>query len=220
MPAKKNLIVFDIDGTLTDSVTLHQAGFIDALKKLGIAEIDEDFHSYKHHTDLYIARTIYESALEKHFDTGMIALFEDNLYNSIAAGDMQEIKGAKQFVDFIEKETSFGVCYATGSMYRPAQFKLGKIDIDFDPMQLVASNHSEERAIIVQAAIDNAYRYYNAAHFDRIISFGDGLWDLQTAQQLHLEFVGIGAKNKAALEAAGMQLHLDDYRTFDPAIFN
>lgn len=133
---------------------------------------------------------------------------------------MQEIKGAKQFVAHIEQETTFGVCYATGSMHRPAAFKLEKIGIGFDPLQLVASNHSEERAAIVQAAIRNAGSYYGTAQFDRIIAFGDGIWDLKTAQQLAIGFVGIGDKNKAIMEAAGMEIHESDYTTFDLAFFN
>lgn len=221
MQEKRNLVVFDIDGTLTDSVGTHQAGFIAALKKMGVAEMDENFHAYKHHTDLHIARTIYESALQKHFDPAALALFEDNLYQGIAlAGAMQEIPGARQFVDFLEKETSFGVCYATGSMYKPAQFKLEQIGIGFDALQLVASNHSEERAAIVQAAIAKAQQYYRTTRFERIIAFGDGLWDLHTAQLLHLEFVGVGAKNKTVLEAAGMQTHLEHYLAFDPSMLN
>lgn len=60
MPEKTNLIVFDIDGTLTDSVAIHQAGFVQALKHLGVTAMDENFHAYKHHTDLHIARSIYE----------------------------------------------------------------------------------------------------------------------------------------------------------------
>lgn len=221
MPAKKSLIVFDIDGTLTDSVALHQTGFIYALQTLGVTAMDENFHSYKHHTDLHIARTIYESATNRHFGPDTIALFEDHLYNSIAAAkDMQEIKGARQFVTYLEQETAYGVCYATGSMQRPAQFKLEKAGIGFDARQLVASNHAEERASIVQAAIDKALLYYNVTRFDRVIAFGDGLWDLKTAQQLNLEFVGIGAKNKQLMEAAGMLWHMDDFSAGNFAFLN
>lgn len=221
MPAKKSLIVFDIDGTLTDSVAIHQAGFIQALKTLGVAAMDENFHAYKHHTDLHIARTIYESVLQRHFDRDAIALFEDHLYNCITTTeDIPEIKGARQFIAYLEKETDYGVCYATGSMQRPAQFKLEKAGIVFHPEQLVASNHAEERESIVQAAIDKALQYYDVTHFDRTIAFGDGLWDLKTAQQLNLEFVGIGVKNKHLMEAAGMQWHMDDFSAGSFAFLN
>jgi beta-phosphoglucomutase-like phosphatase (HAD superfamily) len=221
MPEKKNLIVFDIDGTLADSVAIHQAGFVHALKYLGVAAIDENFHNYQHHTDLHIARSIYESAFQKQFDSATRNQFEDRLYHNIAAsGAIQEIKGAKQFVAHIETETTFGVCYATGSMQRPAAFKLEKIGIGFDPLQLSASNHTEERAAIVQTAIRNACAYYGTTQFDRIIAFGDGIWDLKTAQQLAIGFVGIGDKNKMLMEAAGMKIHKSDYMTFDLAFFN
>lgn len=221
MPAKKNLVVFDIDGTLTDSVTQHQAGFVQALQQLGVQEINQDFHAYKHHTDLHIARTIYEAALPARFDTAAVSRFESLLYDHIAAaGSLQEIKGAKQFVTFLEKETDFGVCYATGSMLRPAVFKLQAAGITFDPVQLATSNYREERAAIVQEAIRNARLYYNQSEFEKIIAFGDGIWDLKTAQELGVGFVGIGVKNKTAMEAAGMQWHGNDFTELDTAILN
>ena len=58
---KNNLIVFDIDGTLTESVEIHQKGFINALTHLGVQNIDSNFKEYKHHTDSFIAKEIYEN---------------------------------------------------------------------------------------------------------------------------------------------------------------
>ena len=48
---KKNLIVFDIDGTLTDSVKLHHKVFTEMLHKIGVREIKSEYKSFKHHTD-------------------------------------------------------------------------------------------------------------------------------------------------------------------------
>ncbi|PSK91130.1 HAD family hydrolase [Taibaiella chishuiensis] len=221
MRPKKHLIVFDIDGTLTDSVTVHQAGFIAALKQLGVTEVSHNFHTYKHHTDLHIARCLYESALQQAFDATVISRFDTLLADYIvAAGLPAEIKGAKRFVTYLEQETDFGVCYATGSMHGPAVLKLRAAGIGFAPLQLAASNLYEERGAIVQAAIDNACTYYGVRSFDRIIAFGDGLWDLKTAQALGIGFVGIGPIHKTALEAAGMAVHWNDFEAFDPLFLN
>lgn len=45
----------------------------------------------------------------------------------------------------------------------------------------------------------------------RIISFGDGLWDLKTANNLSLEFIGIGCSNEAVLKGSGMKKHYADF---------
>ena len=52
---------------------------------------------------------------------------------------------------------------------------------------------------MVLDAIERAKAYYNISKFDEIISVGDGIWDLKTAQNLDLNFIGIGLKNKELL---------------------
>lgn len=57
---KNKLAIFDIDGTLTDSIDIHQAAFRGALELVGVTEYDGNWGNYKHHTDSYIFRAIYE----------------------------------------------------------------------------------------------------------------------------------------------------------------
>lgn len=214
MQQKKNLIVFDIDGTLTDTVAMHQSAFKQALQLIGVGEFNDQFGSYKHHTDSHIAKVIYEYSSNRLFNESISQQFENHLYEFTVKNSIAEISGARSLVQYIEKETNIGVCYATGSMNRPAILKLEKIGIDFNPMQLVASNHIEEREGIVEAAIQNAQLHYQVEKFDRIISFGDGLWDLKTANNLSLEFVGVGDVNIEVLKANGMKKHYSDFSRF------
>lgn len=210
MAVKKNLIVFDIDGTLTDTVAAHQTAFKKCLELIGIEKFNDAFGSYLHHTDTHIARTIFEHATGRAFDAPMVQTFEDYLCETIGPNEIKEIAGAKRLVDFLEQETDFGVCYATGSLKRAAQLKLERIGISFDPIQLVASNEIEERERIVQTAIAHAKKHYKVAAFDRILSFGDGLWDLKTAKNLSLEFVGVGPSHYQLLRDHGMEKHFHD----------
>jgi phosphoglycolate phosphatase-like HAD superfamily hydrolase len=216
MMEKKNLIVFDIDGTLTDTVQLHQSAFIQSLKQLNVKEIDTNFKEYKHHTDSYIAKIIYEKYTNKLFDEKRIMEFENFLLQNISKQDiLSEIVGAKKIIDFLEKETNYGVCYATGSLFKPAEYKLNKIGIDFNQKQLVASNHILDREGIVNSAIVNAKEYYKRERFETIISIGDGIWDLKTARNLSLDFIGIGKANKENLIQNGAEIYLNDLSEFD-----
>jgi phosphoglycolate phosphatase-like HAD superfamily hydrolase len=215
MPQKKNLIVFDIDGTLTDSVKIHQSAFITALQQLGVTEIDSNFKAYKHHTDSYIAKVIYEKSTNLSFDEKKIAEFERLLFENISHEPITEINGALKTIAYLEKETDFEVCYATGSLLKPAEYKLNQIGIQFSPKQLVASNSIFERENIVQTAIENAKEFYKIENFDTIISIGDGLWDLVTAKNLSLEFVGVGSLNREILIENGTKIHLNDLTAFD-----
>ena len=212
--AKKNLIVFDIDGTLTDTVAIHQNAFRKSLQSIGIPEFSNSFGTFKHHTDSHIVKTIYESTFHQNCDKTIIEEFEEYLYKEIVQHRIEEIKGAKKVVEELETNTDFGVCFATGSLYKPAVLKLERIGINFNSLQIVASNELEEREQIVNKAIEKSKAYYKTEHFDRIISFGDGLWDLITAHNLAIDFVGIGQTNIDTLKNKGMKKHYPDFEHF------
>ncbi|MDM1045659.1 HAD hydrolase-like protein [Myroides sp. 1354] len=211
---KKNLIVFDIDGTLTNTVHLHQMAFKKGLQSIGVSTFNDAFSTYKHHTDLHIARVIYESSTGNPFLPATLHTFETFLYEEIKQETILEINGAKKLIEKLELHTDFGVCFATGSLYQPATLKLNRIGVSFNPLQLVASNTIEERENIVNQAIHNAKQYYSTSQFDRIIAVGDGLWDLLTAKNLNLEFIGIGTSNREIMQANGMLTHFEDLQDF------
>lgn len=207
---KKNLIVFDIDGTLTESVKIHQKAFTEMLTEIGVEKINSEFKSFKHHTDWFIAKSIYESDKKENISELKISEFEKGLTEKISSEIIKEIKGAKKLIEHIEKNTEYGVCYATGSLLRPAKYKLESIGINYNEKLLIASDNIYEREKIVSKAIDNAKEFYCIEKFNRIISIGDGLWDLVTAKNLNLEFIGIGLANKKILEENGANLIFQD----------
>ncbi|BDS13185.1 HAD family hydrolase [Aureispira anguillae] len=216
MSSKKNLVVFDIDGTLTDSVAVHQHCFRVALQQFGVADVTMNFGTFKHHTDSFIAKEIIEHSTTTVFNTSEVAQFETFLMEELLkAESIPEIKGAKQIIEFLENETNYAICYATGSLRRPAAYKLECIGIEFQDWQLVASNQLYEREEIVAKAILNAQKQYGLSQFDTVISIGDGLWDLKTARNLGLEFIGMGTANKKRLEQNGSSINLDDFTQFN-----
>lgn len=215
MPEKKNLVVFDIDGTLTDTVALHQLAFTAAVREMGVVEIDTNFKAYTHHTDSFIAGVNYERSGTGAFTPDKVSELERLLLQQIHGKPIPEISGACKMLAFIEQETDYGICFATGSLWLPASYKLSALGITFAPEQLVASNKIVDREGIVNSAISAASGYYNRQHFDHILSVGDGLWDLITAQNLGLDFIGIGPLHKDLLAAHGAKMHLDDWTDFD-----
>ena len=212
---KQNLIVFDIDGTLADSVKIHQKAFTEMLYEIGVNSINSEFKTFKHHTDSFIAKEIYESNKGNVFSKSKIIEFENGLTEKISVEKIEEIKGARELINHIANNTDFGICYATGSLLRPAKHKLKSIKVDYSEELLIASDKIYSREDIVLTAIDRAKEFYNVVKFDRIISVGDGLWDLLTAKNLNLEFIGIGLKNKKVLIENGAKLVLDDLTEFE-----
>ena len=211
---KKNLIVFDIGGTLTDSVNQHQKAFTETLHEIGVAKLNSEFKTFKHHTDSFIAKEIYENEKQTPITESKINKFEIGLTQKINGEKIREIKGAKKLIAMLENKTDFGVCYATGSLHRPAKFKLKSIGVSFKEKKLVASDKIYEREKIVRKAIENASAFYKVKKFERIISVGDGLWDLITANNLGLEFIGIGFKNKNVLIENGAEIVYENLTEF------
>lgn len=210
--------MFDIDGTLTNSVKQHQDAFRDTLFEIGVEENTSDFKTFKHHTDLYIAKAIYEFSTKTKFSKERFDLFENGLTKKIYSQEFNEINGAKHLINFLNHNTSYLICFATGSLRRPAEHKLNSVGIVFEDWQLVASDYIYEREKIVEQAIKNAKEYCGISNFKRIISVGDGLWDLKTAENLELEFIGVGNANKDILLKHGADVVCEDLSSFESVV--
>jgi len=211
----KNLIVFDIDGTLTDSVTKHIKAFKKTLLEMGVSEIKSNFGTFKHHTDSFISKAIFEANQNKAFSKVEFDVFEKGLTEKLSKQTVNEIAGAKQLIDKLKNSADFGFCFATGSLRKPAEYKLNTVGIPFEDWQLVTSDCIYDREGIVSKAIENASKYYNTPKFERIISVGDGLWDLLTAKNLELEFIGIGLINEKILIENGAEVVYEDLTEFE-----
>ncbi|WP_103068847.1 HAD family hydrolase [Aquimarina sediminis] len=200
---KNTLFIFDIDGTLTDSVPMYLISVTKSMMAMGISNIDTDYNSYKHHTDSYALRYNYERNFKKEYSDRLLHDFETNLIYQMSTFDpVKEIEGAKSLIQFFRDE-QIPFCFATGALPKPAIIKLNQCDIWYDERLLATSKTHESREGFVMDAIERAKTFYKKEGFERIISVGDGIWDLKTAQNLSLDFVGIGDNNKATLVENG-----------------
>lgn len=207
----KTLIIFDIDDTLTKSAQIHIKAFIASLNDLGVSNMDTNFGEYLHHTDSYISKTIYEKVLWKTFTEEIKVQFEKLLTAKMAEETITEVSGATEFIKQLKKDSSIAICYATGSLRRPAIQKLKSIGVGFDSKVLAASDTYLKRESIIKNAIKGAKEFYEVTDFKRIISVGDGFWDLKAANNLGLEFIGIGEKNKEMLIENGCEKWFVDF---------
>ncbi len=213
MSHQKTLLIFDIDGTLTDSVTMYHQVVIDAIKQMKIDEVDTDFYHYKHHTDSYTFKYNYENFFKQVFPKSLLLDFESILNQEILKhSPVQEINGAKITIEQL-KNKGFSLAFATGSLPQPAKTKLDQCGIWYHQDVLATSMTSYDRESFVLEAIEKAKTYYQVNQFDKIYSIGDGIWDLKTAQNLNLRFIGIGLAQKETLKSNGCLLHFDDLST-------
>ena len=207
------LIIFDIDGTLTNTVPLHKQAFSAAIAALGITNFDDEYGGYLHHTDSYIFKTIFGKHIGKPITPEIMQAFENYLTAHFALATLskpiEEIAGAAQAIAWLQQNKNYAVAFATGSLTGPAVLKLTQAGISFIPELLVTANELQTRDEIVLTACRNAAAYYGQLPFRRTISVGDGMWDMKTAIANGLEFVGIGTTRFA--NAAGLGLVIDDF---------
>lgn len=192
---KNKLAIFDIDGTLTDSVKIHQSAFVIALNNFGLFDFDTNWSSYKHHTDSYIFKTIYEAQFKIPLSNNNIEHFENLLYQliteALVQNPLKEIEGAKNFLASLKDNSDFDIVFATGSLFNPAKLKLEKVAISLDDNLIISANQIFSRDELVSKAIETAKVFYSNYTYEQIISFGDGLWDYQTSKNLKIDFIGI-----------------------------
>jgi phosphoglycolate phosphatase-like HAD superfamily hydrolase len=72
------------------------------------------------------------------------------------------------------------------------------------------------REAIVGAAISRSQNHYRQDNFDRIVSVGDGVWDVRTAARLGLAFIGVASGARAEmLREAGAKHVIPDFEDDD-----
>ena len=83
MNPPNKLVIFDIDGTLTDSVSLYHRVVIHSLNLMGINNVDTNFSNYKYHTDSYGLKWNYENNFDKRYDKELLPVFENTLLSEL-----------------------------------------------------------------------------------------------------------------------------------------
>ena len=118
------------------------------------------------------------------------------------------IAGAREFLDNVTG--SFHVVFATGSLAYGAMIKLSLLERSMDNSAVVTASEFQTREDIVEQAVRRGCKAVNLRSPNRIISIGDGVWDLKTADNLGYEFIGIGDGAKAvALKDMGARVFVD-----------
>lgn len=217
------LAIFDIDGTLTNTNTVDGECFVEAFADVhGVTGINTDWSDYPHTTDSGITLRIFQerwgrapetseiSKLKQHFAT----LLRSQLATNPAL--FAEIPGASAMFDRLRRETAWAVAIATGCWSESADLKLEAAGIHADGVPIACADDSLSREEILQAAVLKALERYGQKNFERIVSIGDGVWDVRTALHLNFAFLGIASpERETRLRTAGATHVIENYTDFD-----
>ena len=210
------LAIFDIDGTLTDTNAVDDQCFLQAVAdvfEIPLARLD--WSGAPHVTDAAIAhwlceihcgRPPAESEIER-----LLERFLELLRSEHARSPQRfaPIAGAPGLFPALRSE-GWEVAVATGGWGPSAQFKLRASGLDEVGLVLACASDAHSRETIVQLARNRALAR-GQQDYTRIVSIGDGVWDVRCAVVLQLPFVGIGSGARAdELRAAGATIVLSD----------
>ncbi|MBR9855445.1 MAG: HAD family hydrolase [Algicola sp.] len=216
--------IFDIDGTLTETTQVDDKCFVLAFTKVfGIDISNQDWSEYENVTDWGITEEIIskkwnrkpiKAEFEK-MELEFVKLLKKELQENKV--QFKEINGATNFIGHLNKKTDKVIGIATGGWERPATLKLNAIGIE--PVRFAFSNSSrfKEREKILSDTISQIIEIADKP-IERIIYFGDGIWDFLTCQKLGIDFIGIDYKENGKLKKIGAKNIFKDYE--QPELIN
>ena len=222
MAGGRKLAVFDLDGTLAETLRVDHRCFVDAFRvELGIDFTDDDWATYHHTTDSGIAPEVIEryfgrpaapEEVERH-KRRFIALLE------VAAGaepeGFREVPGAADLLAALGERPDWHAVVATGSWRDSALLKLRAAGLGRFRLPLASADDAEAREGIVAHGVSLAAA---RGPFDGTVLIGDKPWDLAAARQLDFGFVGVASSSRKRLEAAGARRVLDDWSATDQVL--
>lgn len=212
------LIIFDIDGTLTQTSRVDSICYERALAANGIDAPEADWHSCPHVSDTGLARHLYQAhharAPHEHEEVSLRDCLVSFLHEHHArdASLFAEVAGAGAMLVELAKKQDWVIALATGCWRASAAMKLSAANLPLLHKPAGFAEDGPARETIVTAALQRAATHYQQASFERIVSVGDGVWDVKTALNLNLPFVGIGSAALAtALQQQGAQHIVPDF---------
>jgi phosphoglycolate phosphatase-like HAD superfamily hydrolase len=214
-----NLAIFDIDGTLTETDHVDDICFVQALADAyAITEISTDWAGYSHTTDSAIASHLFQEKFDRRpeeaellkFKSHFVRLLED--YRVKDSSLFAEIVGASLMLRRLNQEPEWRVAIASGGWRVSAALKLTMAGIEVNDYPGAFADDGLSREEILRAAVLKAQTFYRQNDFARVVSVGDGLWDVRTARNLRFPFLGVGrGKAERTLRRAGAMHVIKDF---------
>jgi phosphoglycolate phosphatase-like HAD superfamily hydrolase len=195
------LIVFDIDGTLTETMKVDAECYVRALDAVfGIKGVDTDWTKYRHSTDSGIFEEIFTARMGMAPAAKEIARFQkyfiELLHAASACEPFSAIDGAPGMLSSLGAHDGHGVALATGAWSDSARLKMASAGMCFDDHPSASGDDAHDRESIIRLAITRAEARFGKAASSALY-VGDGIWDGRACRALGLPFIGIGSGRAA-----------------------
>ncbi len=196
------LVMFDIDGTLTESNDLDDESYLQALSDVfGFSEVSSDWTSYSHVTDACILKEVCQRQLGRVPSLAEVETFQKRFLELLvegtaSSGGIKSVSGASEMLSWLLESSDHAVVYAGGAWTASAIFKLQSAHLPTQNIPYAFSDDDETREGITAVALARAEKHYDRS-FQNIVYVGDGVWDIRSARKSGYSFVGIASGNQA-----------------------
>jgi beta-phosphoglucomutase-like phosphatase (HAD superfamily) len=214
-----NLAIFDIDGTLTESVAVDEVCFVQAFRDvLGTGPLNTNWLDYPFQTDSGLAWEICRHHLGREPGGAEISRLQRRfaeLLGAAVAGAGQaipEVPGAAALLRRLGAHTRWHLALATGGWSVSARLKLASAGLPVDAFPWATADDALDRVNILRTAIRRAGDQYGPDAFEKVVYVGDGVWDLRAARALGIGFLGLAPADKTGrLLAEGASCVVTDF---------
>jgi len=207
-----NLAVFDLDGTLMNTSRVDGDCFLEALDLefgLAAADLETDLAAYTHVTDSGILHQVFERAWlrpptaeeRQRFIGRFVYLLEAAFQTD--PGLFRTVPGASEVLATLGEDPDWVFGVATGGWRASADFKLSTAGLLLREAPFASADDALSREEIVLGCIRQARQRCGVRRFAKIVSIGDGVWDVRTARALGLPFIGVGETSRLQAQGAG-----------------
>lgn len=213
----KNLVLFDIDGTLTESNQLDSICYVEVVKRvLDIDHVDDDWSHYHHVTDAGVLAEIYQEHFHKDISEAVASEFKEqflqtirNKLRSTNAG-IRPVPGAREALGILRESDKWVIALAGGCWRESAEIKLHNARVTLNNIPIFSADDAIARTEIMSKAINTMLVTTGLDCFRKIVYVGDAVWDVKASRELDIAFLGVGAIREKLL-AAGASHVISDY---------
>ena len=192
-------LIFDIDGTLIDSMRFDSELYINAINDIvGDVHILDDWAEYEDVTDPGILNQIMREngVLNAEEQAERIRMrFGDLIMAYLTDNPCKPIVGAINAVKELQENNDYTIGFATGGWGHTAVMKLQSAGFSTEKIPLFSGDHYYKRVSIMETC-----KKHISPCNDHIVYVGDGVWDLEAALVLGWGFIGIGERLKGKTE--------------------
>jgi phosphoglycolate phosphatase-like HAD superfamily hydrolase len=196
-----HLVMFDIDGTLTETVKVDEECFIGSFRDVfGFANVETDWSRYPRTTDSGIFHDVFTSRVGRSPTPQEVSRFRQHFIHSLGAASSQSpvapVAGANRVLSRLAQSDSHRVSLATGGWRDSARRKMASARMCFDDHPAASADDALDRESIMRLSKQRAAERY-CESFACTVYVGDGVWDARACRSVGIPFIGIGTGSRA-----------------------